>query len=211
MARYDAVLIPGGGVRENGELPIWTERRLDYAVQRQSYDYFVTLSAGTTHKPPPRDEGRYPIFESVAAANYLVAAGISATRILVETSSYDTIGNAFFSRLIHVDPLGMRKLLIVTSEFHMPRTKAIFEWIYGLDASSKGYALEFASVSDEGIDQALLASRKQKEQRSLEKLLEVSLKITSLRELHHWLFSSHGAYAISKSAVRETGQVLETY
>jgi uncharacterized SAM-binding protein YcdF (DUF218 family) len=111
MPGYDAILVPGGGVREGGLLPSWVRRRLDLAVQVRDASYIVTLSAGTTHRPPPVDTSGYPIFESVAAARYLIAAGVPPDRVLAEAHSYDTIGNAFFSRVVHVDPQGMRNLL----------------------------------------------------------------------------------------------------
>src|SRR5574341_227154 len=112
MPGYDAILIPGGGVREGGDLPLWTKRRLDRAIETQRGEFIITLSAGTLHRPPPSDADGFPIFESIAAAAYLVRRGIEPRRILAETCSYDTIGNAFFSRVVHVDPLGLRKLLI---------------------------------------------------------------------------------------------------
>src|ERR1700682_5838027 len=136
MQDYDAILIPGGGVREGGLLPSWVLRRLDRAVQLRRDAYIETLSAGTTHRPPPLDEGGFPIFESVAAARYLIGAGIPPEHILTETHSYDTVGNAFFSRVLHVDLRGFRRLLVITSDFHLARTQAAFNWIYGLEPKS---------------------------------------------------------------------------
>ena len=211
MDTYDAILIPGGGVCDNGELPLWTQRRLKWAIERRQGAYIVTLSAGTTHKPPPLDVEGYPIFESVAAANYLIKKGVSPDKILVETSSYDTIGNVFFSRMIHVEPLKIKRLLVITSEFHMPRTKAIFEWIYGLDGFSQTCQLSFETVSDAGIDETMLSARQQKEAKSLGTLLETASQISTLREFHQWLFQEHGAYAMAAPVVRESGAVLDTY
>lgn len=211
MSQYDAILIPGGGVRERGELPPWTKQRLDQAIKINDCDYFITLSAGTTHKPPPLDDSGHPIFESVAAANYLISRGISSARILAETSSYDTIGNVFFSKVIHVDPLKLKNLLFITSAFHIARTEAICRWVYGLDNKSQEYALDFVSVSDELIDPESLEVRRTKEKRSLENLLETSKNIHSTKEFHTWLFSQHRAYAFSKEMTRDTGQILETY
>ena len=94
MQSYDAILIPGGGVREGGTVPSWVQGRFDLAVRIHQGEYIVALSAGTTHRPPPVDENGFPIFESAAGARYLMQAGIPAEQILTETNSYDTIGNA---------------------------------------------------------------------------------------------------------------------
>jgi hypothetical protein len=211
MRQYDAILIPGGGVRDKGELPPWTKKRLDLAIKINDCDYFITLSAGTTHKSPPLDDEGYPIFESVAAAHYLISHGISSDRVLAETSSYDTIGNIFFSKVIHVDPLQLKNLLFITSAFHMARTEAICRWIYGLEESSQKYVLEFASVSDEDIELEILEARRTKEKSSLENLLKTAQGIRSTKEFHQWLFNHHNAYAFSKEMTRDTGHILETY
>ncbi|MGD1951929.1 MAG: YdcF family protein [Leptolyngbyaceae cyanobacterium] len=211
MDAYDAILIPGGGVRADGGLPSWIQRRLERAIEKRQDAYLITLSAGTTHKPPPLDTDGYPIFESVAAANYLVKRGIEPQKILVETSSYDTIGNVFFSRMIHVEPLNIKRLLVVTSEFHMSRTRAIFEWIYHLEGLPQDCEISFDAVSDVGIGEVMLIARRQKEAKSLETLLKTTNKISTVSEFHQWLFQEHGAYALSAQVIRESGAVLGTY
>lgn len=211
MPNYDAILIPGGGVRDGGELPIWVKRRLERAMQIQQGEYIITLSAGTTHKPPPLDDRGFPIFESIAAANYLVRRGLNPQQILSETSSYDTIGNAYFSRVIHVEPRRLRNLLIITSEFHLPRTKSIFQWVYGLEIDSTHYQLNFESVTDESIDRQMLQARKEKERESLEQLSPIKRQVKTLQDFHKWLFSEHGAYAASLQPKRVKDRQLEMY
>src|SRR5262249_7515805 len=154
------------------------------AVQVGVEHYFITLSAGTTHRPPPLDKNSFPIFESVAAARYLIDAGIPPGQILTETHSYDTIGNAFFSRVIHIDPQRLRRLLVITSDFHLPRTQAVFDWIYGLEPRTLEYELQFESVSDPRIDKKTLHDREEKERRSLAGLADLTKRITTLPDFH---------------------------
>ena len=208
---YDAILIPGGGVRENFELPLWTQRRLDRAIAIRSCRYFIALSAGTTHKPPPLDKNGFPIFESVAAANYLIKNGIAPDKILYETSSYDTIGNAYFAKAIHVDPIGLSRLLVITSEFHMARTKAIFEWIYSSRFSRSSYDLSFEAVSDCGVDEDNLEARRAREKKSLENFLKLSKEIGSMSQLHNWLFNDHKAYSPAEDRQPIENKALGTY
>lgn len=73
--------------------------------------------------------------EGAACADYLITqCGVPAGSILKECSSYDTIGNAYFAATIHAVPAGWNggRLAIVTSDFHMPRSRAIFETIFSL-------------------------------------------------------------------------------
>jgi uncharacterized SAM-binding protein YcdF (DUF218 family) len=208
---YDAILIPGGGVRDKGELPPWVKSRLDHAVKIHSTEYIIVLSAGTVYKPPPLDENGFPIFESIAAAQYLVNQGINPEAILCETSSYDTVGNAYFSRVIHVEPRGFRRLHIITSAFHMPRTKAIFEWLYGLDNQGGNYQLTFDPVPDIGIATDDLQARVDKEAESLRQFLKNTATIHTLQACHQWLFTEHAAYAFSATKKQAIGKSLNTY
>jgi hypothetical protein len=190
---YDAILVPGGGVREGGALPPWVCRRLDLAAELHGGSRIVTLSAGTPHRPPPLDAAGFPIFESIAAARYLIAAGVPPDRLLTETHSYDTIGNAYFSRVIHAEPLRFRRLLVITSDFHLPRTRAAFEWIYRLTPCPL-YELSFQGAGDGDMDAGALRHRVSKEQSSLETLAPLAARLTTLNAFHRWLFTEHAAY-----------------
>ncbi len=208
---YDVILIPGGGVREGGNLPLWVKERLDFAISLQKGEYILTLSAGTPHKPPPIDNYGFPIFESIAAANYLQSKGINSQKILTETSSYDTIGNAYFSRMIHIEPRGFKKLLIITSNFHLIRTESIFRWVYGLNSESRAYELKFLAVDDIGISTQALQERREKERLSLTSLVQIKSQIKNLSTLHQWLFTKHSAYAVGIEKTTIKNSSLETY
>ena len=49
---------------------------------------------------------------------------VAPADILEENLALDTIGNAFFARTDHCSLAGWKRLLIITSEFHMDRTRA---------------------------------------------------------------------------------------
>ena len=207
----DAILVPGGGVRAGGELPLWSRRRLDRALERWQGEPIIALSAGTVHRPPPLDPAGYPIFESVAAARYLIERGVPASSVLVETCSYDTIGNAYFARVIHVDPRGFRRLLIITSDFHLSRTEAVFRWVFGLGARASRYRLVFEGVSDAGTPPEILAARREREAASLRSLRETQDRIATWDDFVSWLFGVHDCYAVAGSPRRVDGRLRDSY
>jgi hypothetical protein len=212
MEKYDCTLIPGGGLLEDGSLPPWTIARLKYALSvKDECRWFILLSGGTVHKSPPLNENGFPFFESRELAKHLVNAGINANRILTEISSYDTIGNAHFARLLFTEPLQLKNLLIVTSEFHMPRTKAIFEWVFHLPPLPFKYQLDFESTPNEGLSSQALAARIQREEISLENLRDTIQKITNLDNFITWLYTEHTAYAINKPSKPVSDDELKSY
>jgi uncharacterized SAM-binding protein YcdF (DUF218 family) len=192
MSEFDAVIVPGGGVRPDGSLPPWVQSRLDVALEAAHGAWIITLSAGTPHKAAARE------FESVAGARYLMACGYDASRILVEWSSYDTIGNAYFTRMHHTEPAGLARLLVVTSEFHLARTAAVFEWVFGLTPRPVDYRLQFRAAPDMGLQPDAIAARAVKEAEGLERVRRLSRELSSLPEFHRWLFTQHDAYAVAR-------------
>jgi hypothetical protein len=212
---YDAIIIAGGGLEPSGAPLPWVLGRLDAAINRSSEaDFFLALSRGTTHEPPPLDANGFPIDEAKASADYLVAHGIEPKRVLQDTWSLDTIGNAAFARLMHAEPRGWQRLMVVTSDWHMNRTRAIFEWVFSLPPTpSPPYKMEYVS-SPAMMEGGVLLARSQREAESLAQLQEGPIaKVTSLKELHAYLFANHSAYAAAAVSydAKEDAAVAASY
>ena len=224
---FDAVLVPGGGVRPGGELPPWIAARCDRAADLAGQAPIILLSAGTLHKPPPLNEARFPWLECSAGAKYLLGKGIEPSRLWTESSSYDTIGNAYFCRVIHTDPLNLRKLLVVNSAFHMPRTVAIFDWVFGLpnlfDETKpshiskhleRPYLIVYESTDNVGLSSEAVRAREEKESAGIAALRKLVARVGTLQELHRFLYSEHAAYVaggVLRTPVPTPVGAVETY
>lgn len=195
---YDAILIPGGGLTGEGLLHPWVEARFERALEVWSGECFIPLSGGTPHRPLTVGRAGEPRFEAHVGADWLRARGVDERLILPESVSYDTIGNALFARLLHTDPRGWRRLHVVTSEFHLARCRAIFDWVFSLSAT--GYELSYSAVGDDAVPRAALVARRVKEEESLVTIGELARGIGTLAELHEWLYRQHGAYRASRPA-----------
>jgi hypothetical protein len=133
-----------------------------------------------------------------------------------KTCSLDTIGNAYFSRVMHAAPRGLRRLLTITSAFHMPRAEAVFRWVYGLEGPGGDFVFRFEATADTGLSAAALEARRRKESERMAALPALEARIGTLAELHDWLFSEHRAYAVSGYAEggrdeQAGGAILESY
>lgn len=196
--QYDAIIIPGGGLEVGTDLPNpWVRARLDAAIKLASDTrYFIVLSRGTTHRPPPSDSRGFPVTEAGASAKYILANSegeIDPERILVENSSLDTIGNAFFTRIFHCEPMELTRLCVVTSAFHMPRTRAIFDWVLKLDGFET--VITYVETEDLGMTAEQAKARKDREIESLEKLINFTIPThNTVKKLSTFLFTKHAAY-----------------
>ena len=212
MTKYDCIFIPGGGLLLDGSLPPWTQSRVDRALELQDQTRWIgCLSGGTVHKPPPLNETGHPIHESREAAKYLINNGLNPEKILTEICSYDTIGNAYFSRLLFAEPFEMIMLLILTSDFHMARTRVIFDWIFGLTPLPVKYQVSFESLPNQGLSPSALKARQMREKKSLDQALTISSQITTLVECFNWIYTRHGAYSPGQPPEILTGDELISY
>lgn len=182
---YDAIIILGGSFTDNGELMPWVFKRLDEAT-KHSTKYYIVTSRSTYHKPPVLDERGFPIDECTIMANYLISKGISEDKILKEAWSLDTIGNAYGTLVFHSIPLNLEKILVITSDFHMPRSKSIFNLVYGL-IPKNNFKLTFITTNSE-------LEISEKERNSLIKWQKDAEKFKTINDLHNFIFTEHNAY-----------------
>ncbi|NBO19193.1 MAG: YdcF family protein [Proteobacteria bacterium] len=79
-----------------------------------------------------------------AFKSYLVGMGVKPDKIITEITSRDTVGDAVFTKLNVAEPRRFTKLCVVTSNYHVPRTSKIFNFVYG-----SGYAIRVEGANVE--------------------------------------------------------------
>lgn len=216
MEKIDAIIIPGGGLTADGELPPHVKSRFDRALELDQGDnVFICLSAGSPHVPLQLDDQGRAIWESRRGGEYLNEKGIPFERILLCSSCWDTIGNAWFSRVLHVEPAGFESLLIITSDFHMQRTKAIFEKTFQLKRKQgqvpRKYQLSFESTPNTSISPEIVAERTAYEQKQTERWLDTCKNFEHLEDLYLWLVNNHELYSSGKKINKISGEILKSY
>ena len=123
---FDAIIVCGGGQTPTGP-PAHVVHRLRKAAElyegaSKSRPMIIVTSKGTDYKVSPHDSAGFEITEAKMASHWLVENTVVSPRnILEEGFSMDTIGNAHFARLMHTEPLGLKKLAVITSRWHMAR------------------------------------------------------------------------------------------
>jgi hypothetical protein len=227
IQEFDAVFVLGGGAPSAlEEPPLYVQKRADDAakiVRRYQQSSggglaslsVLCLSAGTAHVPQLLSPNGFPIWESTSTAAYLAKKHQLTDNVYVETTSYDTIGNAFFARTSHTDVNGWRNLLIITNEFHMTRTAAIFDWIF-LGCSSEQqrgdtYNLYYLSSPNVGLTPEAIEARRQREMESARNIEEnLAKKYTTLPNVWKFLNNEHSLYTASHLIQRSLGSVPDS-
>ena len=115
---YDAIIVLGAQVLLNGEPNTQLQWRLDAALEAWQAKQVPIVTCGAQGK----DE---PLPEAEAMKNYLAARGVPEEMILPDPDSYNTNQNLRNAAKLLKEREGIRKVLIVTSDYHLPRAMAL--------------------------------------------------------------------------------------
>jgi plasmid stabilization system protein ParE len=112
------------------------------------------------------------------------------------------------------EPMQLLNLLVVTSEFHLARSRLIFDWIVPLWIPEATVA--YIGAVDAGLDGELLEGRREKERGGCVNVESQSRKFTTKMSAVAFLMQGHGAYnsAPQQAASASTAanmQVLGSY
>ena len=115
---YDAVIILGAQVKPDGTPSVQLTWRLDAAKDAWDMRNVPIVVCGAQG----RDE---PMTEADAMEIYLSARGVPGDMILKDPASFNTVQNLKNAKRLLDDYPEVRNVLIVTSDYHVPRSLAI--------------------------------------------------------------------------------------
>ncbi len=190
----DAIIILAGGINNDGSLPELTKKRVEKGVDLYkekiaskiilSGNYGFWLDYAKTI--PPRSEAE-------AMKEYAESLGVSTPDIIMERSSKDTIGNAYFTKVDILEKNNWKNIVVVTSLFHLPRTKLIFDTVLGPE-----YLIDYVPADDR-LGEEERTARSAGEQKTTE-LLKKTLLIMSPGDtaaVGELLFKKHPGYSVN--------------
>jgi uncharacterized SAM-binding protein YcdF (DUF218 family) len=125
--REIAVVLGGGLTKDGGPTPTTLARADAAAELAKRRDVAIIVSGSHGNGPTP------PRTEAALMADRIAERGVARSRIFVEDESRDTVSNAAFVAERYLAGLEPRRLIIVTSPFHMARALATFALVLGED------------------------------------------------------------------------------
>lgn len=197
---HEAIIVLAGGINRDGTLSLTSQERTDAGIELfKNGDAPIILFSGSWSFmfPNPPD-----ILESEGMKKYAISKGVPEENILTELKSKDTLGNAYFCKVDFAKPRDWKKIIIVTSDFHINRTKYLFGKVFG-----PGFFMDYHAVptklSSENLAYSLEMERKQLilSKQWLDLIVDGDDK--AIAEL---LFSKHPGYA--KNPEFSTEQLL---
>jgi uncharacterized SAM-binding protein YcdF (DUF218 family) len=127
MKAHDGILILSNLMSKTGYLNAESRLRADLgATLFKSNKARIIITSGYAY----RKDSSLEIGNAVK--NYLVSKHkIPEYLIAAELRSRDTVGDAYFTRINLIQEHKIKSLLVITSDYHLARTRKIFKFIYG--------------------------------------------------------------------------------
>lgn len=164
-------------------------RRTDLALKIYKEGYAKKITLSGKHSALIS----YKYSHAQVQKNYLLSQGVPLEDIVMEELSCDTVGQAFFIKREILIPKNWKSILVVTSDYHMPRTKEIFNHIIGLD-----YKIAYIEASTpKSLSSLSLSIKKVKEKRSLATFQRMFVERTNPGDdnaISRILFTEHPLY-----------------
>jgi uncharacterized SAM-binding protein YcdF (DUF218 family) len=186
--QYKAAIVLGGGLevtevsgqhvyrpkkqardRLDKACALFTTQEVDYIITTGRYSKRVGIDSTVIGSKNEAEVGKLYIEEKMPE--------IDKTRVLYENQSFDTIGNAWFSKIICLEPFNITVCKVITSDYHQERSEIIFKWVLG-----PKYTVECISVPSQIDKQQLIEEKRKLEKKKVqfEKEIQQLTKILAL-------------------------------
>jgi uncharacterized SAM-binding protein YcdF (DUF218 family) len=202
-------IVLGGGVDKEGGLPVWVRNRLDKAIELFEKGKTKILTTGAYSKRA----GPGSKTEAQAMKEYLLqkAQGmeveITEEDILTEEESFDTIGNAWFSKVRHLSAKKYTSCLVITSDFHIRLAEKIFRWVMGNE-----YEIEMVETPS-GLSETDLRTRAEVEQMFVEyidRYLIGDIEAGDDEKIGHFIEKEHPRYCLTPRGEAYVERLIST-
>jgi len=120
-------ILLGRGISPRGKLSYGGRKRAKKALQlfkQKKVDRIILSGGHTSHKNPE-------LSEAGLFSDYLIKKGVPRQKLFLEESSLETIGNAVFSKKVLLKRQFGKNILVITSDYHLPRSLFIFKHVFG--------------------------------------------------------------------------------
>ncbi|HRN71436.1 MAG TPA: YdcF family protein [Candidatus Woesebacteria bacterium] len=134
--KFDVILILASGINNDGTLPQSVLDHITTAKKLYDKNYASRIimsgcwSSYWDHCPPQKTEAQLMY-------DYAVSLGIPKGKILKEEHSQNTYENLYFSNKLFLEPYNWKKIIIITTDFHMQRVIKTAYSLLGSDYTIK--------------------------------------------------------------------------
>ena len=184
MSKKEVIgILLGGGITKKGKISADALTRAKVALkllQKKEIQKLV-LSGGFSNKKFPR------LSEARLFTRFFIKKGIGKKKLILEEKSKDTLGNAIYCKKLFIKEKLPKKIILITSNYHLQRSLKVFQHIFGnehgfIGKKSKPFILhkiqnQLEEMESSGLDDLFLSQFKSGDHKKAERLLIKELPI----------------------------------
>ncbi len=194
MKQDTLILVLGKGNNSDGSISEETKSSVEKAVGlfKEGKAGTMLMSGGWSFmlEKKPADT------EANGMKKYAVSLGVPSDSILKEERSLDTTGNALYSIDIIAGLPEIKRIILVTVDYHMPRARYMFEKAFG-----GSYEMEFVE-SRSGLSSEKLEKKRESEARMIE-LMNLIYGSVAHEDFKKIVLRTHPLYGKDPSTIPE--------
>lgn len=201
-------IVLGGGLDTNYHLNEHTKQRYQKLLNVIKKDDIIICSSNKSYR---KLQDKHHPSEAQVGKDYLLERGVQE-HILLEEESRDTLSNAFYCRKNIIDPKQIKEFTVITSAFHMEKTKFVFQFVFG-----ENYTIHYITSPNGNVNKQELQARIESEKHVLnfyKKHLEQTYGITpgNMQQLEEYMTKHNPSYTGRKDKYHEalTQNILKT-
>ncbi len=185
-------------------LDLFHQSKVDLIITTGNYSKRVGIDPAVNGPKSEAEVGRKYLIKHFKQ-NENISAEQFADRILIEDKSFDTIGNAWFSKQDCLILNKIEECIVITSDYHLERSKLCFDWVLGAD-----YKIEYI-----GLESALKNNKDRAKVENLFNKFMLEQLVNSIPAgddmlIEKFIQTEHLAYCMSKRSEAMFNACMET-
>ena len=106
-----------------------TQQRVDKCIELYNAQQAKTITMSGAHNF--NNWKNEPCTHAYGMTVYAFKREVPVEDIVIEDHSLDTVGQAIFTKVVHAVPRGWKDIIVVSSDYHLDRVRAVFDFVYG--------------------------------------------------------------------------------
>ncbi len=185
-------------------LDLFIANKFDYIVTTGNYSKRVGIDK-TVHGPKNEAEvGKKYLLQNFISSTHFTIKQFEE-RILFESRSFDTIGNAWFAKQDCLLPRGIKECVVITSDYHLERSKLCFDWVLG-----PGYKIDYIGIESELKDNQERKKVEDVFSRFMREALINAIPAGDDPQIEKFMKTEHLVYCLSKRSEAQFNACMET-
>ncbi|KAA3617229.1 MAG: YdcF family protein [Calditrichaeota bacterium] len=185
-------------------LQLYLDGQVGFIITTGNYSKRVGIDSSVIGPKNEAEVGKEYLLQNFVTNSKTIKNQFAA-KILFEKKSLDTIGNAWFSKQECLIPNNIKECIIITSDFHLERSKLCFDWVLGPE-----YKIDYIGLDSDLKDNPERRKVEDVFSRFMREQLINSISAGDDEQIGKFMKTEHLVYCMSERSEAQFNACMET-